>query len=74
LSDPVVNPGVRFAKPVHEAAYDLSAAIARAVQAVIPPGFRARIEISVDSGKVLPENVGVSFRPVQPKAGQRSQP
>jgi hypothetical protein len=58
--------------PVHAAAFDLCGEIAKAVQRVVPPGFRGRLEIQVDRGVVLPENVSVQFRPPQVKAGMKT--
>ena len=59
----------RAPKPLHAAVHDLSAAVARALQAVLPPGFRGHLEIAVDGGVVQPYDVSVKFRPPQPKAG-----
>lgn len=59
----------RVSTPVHLAAFELSAAVARAVQAVLPKGFRGVLTIAVDNGVVLPHDCTVQFRPPQPKAG-----
>lgn len=55
--------------PVHLAAFELSASVARALQAILPKGFRGVLTIAVDNGVVLPHDVAVQFRPPQPKAG-----
>ena len=50
---------------VHIQAYELIAAIAKAVEPVLPPHFRGKVEIHVDNGKIAPENVAIQFRPPQ---------
>lgn len=55
--------------PAHVAAFDLCDKVAKAVQAVLPPGFRGDLRIVVDRGVVFPHDVVVQFRPPQPKAG-----
>jgi len=59
----------RVSTPVHVAAFELSAVVARALQAILPKGFRGVLTIAVDNGVVLPHDVSVQFRPPQPKAG-----
>lgn len=56
---------------INVAAFALCEKIARAVEAVVPPGFRAKVSLTVDSGTVLPHNVELTVRPPQPKDGKR---
>ncbi len=54
---------------VHAAAMDLLARVSGALNGVLPPGFRGKLEIVVDGHGVEPHNCAVQFRPSQPKAG-----
>ena len=55
--------------PLHEEVTRLCAKLAQAANTVFPPGFRAKVEMTVDGTGVKAHDVSVSFRPQQPKAG-----
>jgi hypothetical protein len=53
-------------RPLPDHPYVISEKVARAVKAVLPPGFRGVLRIVVDSNGPLPHDVTVEFRPPQP--------
>lgn len=54
-------------KALHDEVFELNRRIARAVQALLPQGFRGRFQIVVDNGVCVSHNVSVEFREPQPK-------
>lgn len=50
---------------LHQARDAAAAAVARALQPIIPRGFRGKLTICIDAGVVRPENVTMELRPPQ---------
>jgi hypothetical protein len=55
---------------------ELVARLHAAIKPVLPYGFRGKVQFVVDKPELAVHDITVvmEFRPVQPKAGQRSQP
>jgi hypothetical protein len=54
----------------------LVARLHAAIKPVLPYGFRGKVQFVIDKPELAVHDITVvmEFRPVQPKAGQRSQP
>jgi len=48
----------------------LAAVVAKALSLALPPGFRGKLHVVVDSKQVNPHNVTVEFRPTHPQGGR----
>lgn len=53
----------------HEAVYSVCRVVAAALKVALPRGFSGKLTVTVANGEVDEHNVGVEFRPPQPKAG-----